>query len=135
MIFFPHRLFSCLAALVALPILGASPAPARDAPPRLMAAAECMARILMTVPGVTDIEIDVPEGQGAAYPVLQYSSSDAAGRRRFTELRLFEISGIEDAPYVFDRADIANDFVAARLLAEWKAKCRAGVGNITSPPG
>jgi hypothetical protein len=131
----PHRLFSCLAALVALPLAAASPAPARTVSPQLMAAAECMARILMTMPGVADIEIDVPEGQGPAYPVLQYSSSDASGRRRFAELRLFEISGIDDAPYVFDRADIANDFVAARLLPEWKTRCRAGVGNITSPPG
>lgn len=100
-----------------------------------MQAAECVATILGATPGVTDIEIDVPEGTGAAYPVLQYSSVDRSGSRRFTELKLFEIAGVNDAPYVFDRADIAGDPVALRLLPVWKTRCRVGIGNITSSPG
>jgi hypothetical protein len=64
----------------------------------------------------------------------EFRSVDQFGRRRFTELSLFEISGANDA-YVFDRSDIENDPVANRLLPEWKRKCQAGVGVITSEPG
>ena len=74
-----------------------------------------------------------PTASGA-YPVLAYSFADASGRRRFTELSLFQIEGIADAPYVFDRADIQGDLVAERLLPVWKSRCRAGLGYITSVP-
>ena len=103
-------------------------------PPSLMSAAECMARILRSMPGVTGVEITATPTEGSAYPVLAYAFGDASGRRRFTEISLFEIAGIDDAPYVFDRADVQNDPVAERLLPVWKARCRAGLGYITSVP-
>jgi hypothetical protein len=93
-----------------------------------------MARILRATPGVTGVQISVPEGNGDAYPILSYRFGDASGRRRFTELSLFEIAGIDDAPYVFDRADIEGDPLAERLLPVWKARCGAGYGYITSYP-
>jgi hypothetical protein len=111
----------------AAPASGAVPAP-------LMSAAQCMARILRANSGVSDVQIDVAEGNGAAYPVLSYRFGDASGRRRFTEVSLFEIAGIDDAPYVFDRADIEGDPLAERLLPSWKTRCRAGYGYITSHP-
>jgi hypothetical protein len=108
---------------------------ARDVPPSLMQGAQCMAEVVRTVPGVSDVQVTVsPVGSGGAYPVLEFRSLDASGRRRFTELSLFEISGANDA-FVFDRSDIENDPVANRLLPEWKRKCQAGVGVITSEPG
>ena len=85
------------------------------------------------MPGVTDVQINVSAGTGGAYPVLAYRFADASGRRRFTEVSLFEIEGV-DPPYVFDRADIQGDLVAERLLPVWKARCRAGFGYITSLP-
>ena len=108
---------------------------ARDVPPSLMQGAQCMASIARAVPGVTDVQVTVsPAASGGAYPVLEFRSVDAFGRRRFAEVSLFEISGANDA-YVFDRSDIENDPVANRLLPEWKRKCQAGVGVITSEPG
>src|ERR1700704_1322512 len=70
-----------------------SPSPsARDVPPSLMQGAQCMAEIVRTVPGVSDVQVTVsPAGSGGAYPVLEFRSVDASGRRRFTELSLFEI--------------------------------------------
>ena len=123
-----------ITAWLAMPAGAAPSAASAEVPAPLMAAAECMARVLRAMPGVTDIEIDAMPGKGGAYPVLTYSSGDASGRRRFTELSLFEISGIDDAPYVFDRADILDDPVAERVLPIWKSRCRAGFGYITSVP-
>jgi hypothetical protein len=111
----------------------ASSAASDDIPAPLMSAAECMARVLRAMPGVTDVQINVSAGTGSAYPVLAYRFADASGRRRFTKVSLFEIEGV-DPPYVFDRADIQGDLVAERLLPVWKARCRAGFGYITSPP-
>jgi hypothetical protein len=108
---------------------------AKEVPQPLMGAAQCMVRILSGTSGVSDAHVDVPESNGAAYPVVSYRFADAEGRRRFTELSLFEISGIEGAPYVFDRSDIEGDPVAERLLATWKTRCHAGYGYITSNPG
>ena len=108
-------------------------APEGNVPPALMSAAECMARVVSGMPGVTDVEISVAPGAGRSYPVLAYSFSDASGRRRFTELSLFQIEGA-DTPYVFDRADVQEDLVAGRLLPVWKAQCRASLGYITSVP-
>ena len=105
-------------------------APPGDVPAPLMSAAECMARALRGMPGVTGVEITPTP----ALRVLAYSFADASGRRRFTELSLFQIEGIADAPYVFDRADIQGDLVAERLLPVWKSRCRAGLGYITSVP-
>ena len=100
-----------------------------------MQGAQCMAAVVRAVPGVTDVQVSVaPAESGHAYPVLEFRSVDAFGRRRFTEVSLFEISGANDA-FVFDRSDIENDPVANRLLPEWKAKCKAGVGVISSEPG
>ena len=99
-----------------------------------MTAAECMARALRAMPGVSGVEITSAPSENAAYPVLAYAFADASGRRRYTEISLFEIAGISDAPYVFDRADVQNDPVAERLLPVWKAQCRAGLGYITSVP-
>ena len=117
---------------------GAAGAAQRDGspsvPPALMSAAECMARALRTMPGVTGVEITVAPAESGAYPVLAYAFADPSGRRRYTEISLFEITGISDAPYVFDRADVQNDPVAERLLPVWKAQCRAGLGYITSVP-
>ena len=107
---------------------------ARSVPPSLMSAAECMARTLRGMPGVTGVEITPASAERSAYPVLAYAFADASGRRRFTEISLFEITGITDAPYVFDRADVQNDPVAERLLPVWKSRCRAGLGYITSVP-
>ena len=124
-----------LPASVALTVEADSSPSARDVPPSLMQSAQCMAAVVRAVPGVTDVQVTVsPAGSGSAYPVLEFRSVDAFGRRRFTELSLFEISGANDA-FVFDRSDIANDPVANKLLPEWKAKCQAGVGVITSEPG
>ena len=107
----------------------------RDVPTSLMQGAECMAAVVRAVPGVTDVQVTVSSAQnGGAYPVLEFRSVDAFGRRRFTELSLFEITGANDA-YVFDRSDIENDPVANKVLPEWKSRCRAGVGVITSEPG
>jgi len=103
-------------------------------PPALMSAAECMARTLRGMPGVTGVEVTATPAESGAYPVLAYAFGDASGRRRFTEISLFEITGISDAPYVFDRADVQNDPVAERLLPVWKSQCRAGLGYITSAP-
>src|SRR5215470_15136282 len=77
-------------------------------PPALLSAAECMARTLRAMPGVMGVEITATPAQSGAYPVLAYGFADASGRRRFTEISLFEITGISDAPYVFDRADVQN---------------------------
>jgi hypothetical protein len=122
-------------ASAAVPVEAASSPSVRDVPPSLMQSAQCMAAVVRAVPGVTDVQITVsPAGSGGAYPVLEFRSVDASGRRRFTEISLFEISGANDA-YVFDRSDIENDPVASRLLPKWKAKCQAGVGVITSEPG
>ena len=122
-------------ASAALPADAASSPSVRDVPPSLMQSAQCMATVVRAVPGVTDVQVTVsPAGNGGAYPVLEFRSVDQFGRRRFTELSLFEISGANDA-YVFDRSDIENDPVANRLLPEWKRKCQAGVGVITSEPG
>src|SRR5450432_1928617 len=115
-------------------LTGSASSASGDVPAPLMSAAQCMARILSATSGVTDVQIDVPEGKGEAYPILSYRFGDASGRRRFTELSLFEISGIDDAPYVFDRADIEGDPLAERLLPVWKARCGAGYGYITSYP-
>ena len=113
----------------------ASSASARNVPPSLMQSAECMATVVRAVPGVTDVQVTVSSpGNGGAYPVLEFRSVDEFGRRRFTELSLFEITGANDA-YVFDRSDIENDPVANKVLPEWKSRCRAGVGVITSEPG
>jgi hypothetical protein len=80
------------------------------------------------------VQINPTAGTGGAYPVLAYRFADEAGRRRFTEVSLFAISGVDDTPFVFDRADIDEDVVAERLLPVWKARCRAGFGYITSVP-
>ncbi|HEX3487586.1 MAG TPA: hypothetical protein VHT51_21195 [Micropepsaceae bacterium] len=128
------RLGHCIAAWLLMSPAAASAAPGENVPPALMSAAECMARTVMAVPGVSDVQIDPTPGKTGAYPVLSYRWSDAAGRRRFTELNLFEISGIDDAPYVFDIGDIQDDPVAERLLPIWKARCHAGFGYITSVP-
>jgi hypothetical protein len=107
----------------------------RDIPPSLMQGAECMAAVVRAAPGVADVQVNVSSaGSGGAYPVLEFRSVDAFGRRRFTEISLFEIAGANDA-YVFDRADIENDPVANRMLPDWKRKCQAGPGVITSEPG
>jgi hypothetical protein len=107
----------------------------QDVPLSLMQGAECMAAVVQELPGVTDVRVNVaPAGSGSAYPVLEFRSVDEFGRRRFTELSLFEISGANDA-YVFDRSDIENDPVANRVLPKWKRRCHAGVGVITSEPG
>ena len=107
----------------------------RDVSPSLMQGAECMAAVVRAVPGVSDVQVSVlPGGSAGAYPVLEFRSVDAFGRRRFTEISLFEISGANDA-YVFDKADIENDPVATKLLPEWKRRCQAGIGVITSEPG
>jgi len=112
----------------------AAPAPG-EVPAPLMSAAQCMARILQATTGVSDVEIDMAQSSGGgAYPILSYRFGDASGRRRFTEVSLFEISGIDDAPFVFDRADIDGDPLAERLLPLWKARCHAGYGYITSHP-
>jgi hypothetical protein len=113
---------------------GASAAAPGEVPPSLMSAAECMARVARAMPGVANVEITVTPDQRGGYPVLSYTFSDAAGRRRFTELSLFQIEGMGDAPFVFDRADVLDDIVAERLLPVWKAQCRAGLGYITSVP-
>src|SRR6266853_2929118 len=129
-------LVSCLvpASLAQAAAPSSSPS-ARDVPPALMQGARCMAEVVRTVPGVSDVQVTVsPAETGPAYPVLEFRSVDASGRRRFTELSLFEISGANDA-FVFDASDIENDPVASRLLPEWKRKCQAGVGVITSEPG
>jgi hypothetical protein len=120
----------CAGAATAAPQASGS----ASVPPSLMSAAECMARTLRSMPGVTGVEITPMPTEGSAYPVLAYAFGDASGRRRFTEISLFEITGIDDAPYVFDRADVQNDPVAERLLPVWKAQCRAGLGYITSVP-
>ena len=99
-----------------------------------MSAAECMARALRGMPGVTNVEITTVPAQGSAYPMLAYAFADPAGRRRFTELSLFHIEGMGDAPFVFDRADVLGDVVAERLLPVWKAQCHASLGYITSVP-
>ena len=137
--------FGALALLVLAPYLfpasvARSAAPssspsARDVPPALMQSVQCMAEVVRAVPEVSDVQVTVsPAESGRAYPVLEFRSVDASGRRRFTELSLFEISGANDA-YVFDKADIEDDPVANRMLADWKRKCQAGAGVITSEPG
>jgi len=63
-------------------------APPSDVPASLMSAAECMARVLRSMPGVTNVEISAAPAASRPYPVLAYSFSDASGRRRFTELSL-----------------------------------------------
>lgn len=108
-------------------------APQTDVPPALMSAAECMARTLRSMPGVTNVEVTPSPTPSGAYPVLAYSFADASGRRRFTELSLFQIEGA-DTPFVFDRADVQDDLVAGRLLPVWRAQCRASLGYITSAP-
>jgi len=129
------RLLGLATAWFALSAGVASSASNREVPPQLWEAAECMADILRAEPRVTNNQVKMSEGSGAPYPILEYSSVDELGRRRFTEVRLFEISGIGDARFVFDRADIAGDPVAFRALSAWKARCQAGVGYITSVPG
>jgi hypothetical protein len=119
---------------VALAAGVAAPPVVRDVPPPLMQGAECMAAVARAVPGVTDVQISVSGERGGAYPVLEFRSIDAFGRRRFTELSLFEISGANDA-YVFDKADIEGDPVANRLVPEWRRRCQAGPGVISSEPG
>ncbi len=114
--------------------VGAWAAETAAAPAALMSAAECMARVLQGQPGVTKVQVDVQQARRGAYPVLSYSFGDAAGTRRYTEISLFEISGIDDAPFVFDRADIENDPMAEKLLPVWKTRCRSGLGYITSVP-
>ena len=106
----------------------------RDVPTSLMQGAECMAAVARTVPGVMDVQIMIAGERTGAYPVLEFRSVDAFGRRRFTEISLFEISGALDA-YVFDKADIEDDPVANRMLPDWKRRCQAGPGVITSEPG
>jgi len=123
-----------LTSSVALPAGIESSPSVRDVPHSLMQAAECMAGVARAVPGVTDVQITVSTGSGGAYPVLEFRSLDAFGRRRFTELSLFEISGANDA-YVFDKADIEGDPVANRLVPEWRRRCQAGPGVISSEPG
>ena len=118
------------ALLAALP---SSPS-VRDVPPSLMQAAECMAAVVRAAPGVMDVQISVAGEKTGAYPVLEFRSVDPFGRRRFTEISLFEISGANDA-YVFDRADIEGDPVANRMLPDWRRKCQVGPGVITSEPG
>lgn len=118
--------FACIA-------LSWSVAAAEMSPP-LMSAAECIERVLRATPGVTMVEINVEAENGSAYPVIAYSSANSSGRRRFTELRLFEISGAQHA-FIFDRSDIENDPIAGRLLPVWNAQCHAGYGFLTSPPG
>ncbi|HEV7819697.1 MAG TPA: hypothetical protein VGO84_00860, partial [Burkholderiales bacterium] len=112
----------------------ASAAGENGVPAPLMSAAECMARVVRAMPGVSEVEITVSQAQAGAYPVLAYKFAEPSGLRRYTELSLFEISGIEDAPYVFDRDDIQDDPLAERLLPIWKARCRASFGYITSVP-
>src|SRR4051812_20396133 len=46
-------------------------------PPSLMSAAECMARIVRSMPGVTGGEITAAPTQSGAYPVLAYAFADA----------------------------------------------------------
>jgi hypothetical protein len=82
-----------------------------------------MARVAQHAGG-TWVEITASSRAGGAYPVLAYAFADAAGRRRFTEIACSRSTGISDAPYVFDRADVQNDPVAERLLPVWKAQCR-----------
>jgi hypothetical protein len=123
-----------MAAWLLLGMGGASAAADSEVPAPLMSAAECMARVVRAMPGVSDVQITVSQAPAGAYPVLAYRFADPSGLRRFTELSLFEISGIEDAPYVFDRDDIQDDPLAERLLPIWKARCRAGFGYITSVP-
>jgi hypothetical protein len=123
-----------LAAWLLLTAGAASTAAGSEVPTPLMAAAECMARVVKAMPGVSDVEITVSQAPAGAYPVLAYKFAEPSGLRRYTELSLFEISGIEDAPYVFDRDDIQDDPLAERLLPIWKARCRASFGYITSVP-
>ena len=105
-----------------------------DVPVSLMQSAECMAAIARATPGVTDVRINASSGSGAAYPILEFRSADESGRRRFTELMLFEISGAVDN-FVFDKADIEGDPVANKLVPAWRRRCQAGPGVITSEPG
>jgi hypothetical protein len=125
---------ACCAVIWLLAASGSAPAAGSDeVPAALMSAAECMARALRAMPGVSDVQINISMGQGGAYPVLQYRFADAFGARRYTEVSLFEIVGAAD-PFVFDKADIEEDAVAERLLPVWKARCHAGFGYITSLP-
>ena len=118
----------------ALSVAAPSAPSVRDVPPSLMQAAECMAGIARAAPGVMDVQINVSGEIGGAYPILEFRSVDAFGRRRFSELMLFEISGANDA-FVFDRADIEGDAIAYGLLPEWRRRCQAGPGVLTSEPG
>ena len=105
-----------------------SSASVRDVPPSLMQGAECMAAVVRAVPGVTDVQVNASSaGSGGAYPILEFRSVDAFGRRRFTEISLFEISGANDA-YVFDKAD-ARTVLTAQSVGD------ATLAPVTRKPG
>ena len=112
---------------------GAAP-DAADVHPPLRAAAECMQGVLKSMPGVSNVEVSVSIENGPPVPVLAYSFADNSGRRRYTELTLFEIPGAQE-PFIFDIGDIRSDPVAERLIPVWKARCHATYGYITSRPG
>jgi hypothetical protein len=111
-----NRVFYMVTAWVGLTAGVALSASVVEVSPPLMEAAECMATVLRAAPGVRTVEINVSAEGGAAYPVLAYDYLDRFGGRRFTEVRLFEISGAQ-APFVFDWADVEGDPVAQRVLA------------------
>jgi hypothetical protein len=100
----------------------------------LRAAAECMESALRGMPGVSNLEISVSTENGPPVPVIAYNFADSSGRRRYTELTLFEIPGAQE-PFIFDIGDIRADPVAERLVPVWKARCHATYGYITSRPG
>jgi hypothetical protein len=123
-----------LIAGVTLGVAGPLPAAEPDPPPALLEAASCMARVLDSIPEATRIGLRLSEGSGTPYPIVEYSVADEQGRRRFAEIRLFEIPGALTR-FVFDRADIAGDPVALRALPLWTRRCEVSAGYITSYPG
>ena len=125
---------AALFMLCALPAGGrAAPAASPEVPAPLKEAAECMAIILRVAPGVMAVEIQVMEGNGKPFPVLQYRYLDRFGGRRYTEVSLFAIEGAQE-PFVFDWADVDGDPAAAKALPLWQRRCHAAGGYITSVP-
>lgn len=118
--------------LVAQAVAGGAPDPAAVHPP-LRAAAQCMQSVLKSMPGVSNVEVSTSTDNGPPVPVLAYGFADNSGRRRYTEVTLFEIPGAQE-PFIFDIGDIRADPVAERLIPVWKARCHATYGYITSRP-
>jgi hypothetical protein len=104
-------------------------------PLSLMQGAECIAGVLRTAPGATDIHIKVSADRRLAYPVIEYNSIDPRGYRQATDIRLFEVSGLEGEKYLFDSPGAEGDPIASNLLAEFETKCKAGVGSFHNDPG